>query len=115
LLVRSPELFLEKWMRQPLFDPQSPALARSVSDPKGLSRIFLEASQAENNDLWDRLKDLKCNLTYVVGERDTKYIEIARRIVDVRPSTKVITIPNGYHDVHRTHPSEVAKILRGVL
>lgn len=118
LLRANPDQFLQMWEKQPLFGPPRPQrysiMSRSVSDPIGLQRIFLEASQAENTDLWHRLPQYKGELSYLVGAFDVKYVELARRIVDVRPSTKVIRIPNCYHDPHRTNPTAVAEILRSI-
>lgn len=115
VLENEPKAFAQKWTQQPLFGPAPDERRVADIDSADLSsakRILAEASPAQNPELWTRLPELKCDVVYLCGENDRKYLEIGHRIVDCRPTTKVITVPSAYHDLHRTHPEFLAEVLK---
>ena len=52
-------------------------------------------------------------LGYVAGERDQKFLELGRRLVDSVPGAKMNVLPGG-HGLVLENPSGVAAVLEGL-
>jgi 2-succinyl-6-hydroxy-2,4-cyclohexadiene-1-carboxylate synthase len=63
--------------------------------------------------LWHRLGELTMPVSLVVGERDAKFTEIARRMAAALPRAELTIVPGAGHAVHLEAPDQVAAILAG--
>src|SRR5690606_41686811 len=54
--------------------------------------------------LWDRLARLAAPTRLVVGERDAKFVALARQMAARSPQIQVVTVPGAGHTVHLEQP-----------
>ncbi|NMA72167.1 MAG: alpha/beta fold hydrolase, partial [Firmicutes bacterium] len=54
--------------------------------------------------LWDRLPRLAVPTRLVVGERDAKFVALARQMAARSPQIQVVTVPGAGHTVHLEQP-----------
>lgn len=116
LEVGSFEQFIERWRTQPLFagePPRAAKLARADmrrNRPDALAAALRGISAGAMEPLWDRLGGLRMPVTVVAGERDERYVAIARRMVASLPDGR-LTILAGGHGVPLENPQGVAQAL----
>ncbi|MCA8970670.1 MAG: alpha/beta fold hydrolase [Planctomycetes bacterium] len=123
-LTNDPETFLTDWYEQPLFAAVRghPAFhelesrrRRLTSDDArvlGAARTLLACSLAEQPSTLSALATLPPS-TLVVGELDSKFVEVADLMRDAAPATITVrTIANSGHALLTEAPREVAGILR---
>lgn len=67
------------------------------------------------NSLWDNLINLKLPLLLLVGEKDTKFVEINQKINHIYPKSQLKIIPNSGHNIHFENPQLFAQIIREFL
>jgi 2-succinyl-6-hydroxy-2,4-cyclohexadiene-1-carboxylate synthase len=107
------EDFVERWRAQPLFAGDPPAVgARAREDqrrnrPEALAAVLRGIGTGEMAPLWDRLQELRMPVTVLVGERDTKFRALGRRMVDLMPAAELLVVPGG-HGLPLEHPAAVA-------
>jgi 2-succinyl-6-hydroxy-2,4-cyclohexadiene-1-carboxylate synthase len=116
-LERAPyEQFIERWRTQPLFaadPPEVGALAREDqrrNRPNALAAAMRGLGTGEMQPLWDRLPELAMPVTVLVGERDTKFMALGRRIVELLPVGELVVVPGG-HGLPLENPAAVAQAL----
>ncbi|MCK6596072.1 MAG: hypothetical protein L6Q33_12810, partial [Bacteriovoracaceae bacterium] len=58
------------------------------------------------------------SLVFISGEKDQKYLELAAGLVNglnsqikLNPKAQHYVVTSAYHDPHKSHPSEITKIL----
>jgi 2-succinyl-6-hydroxy-2,4-cyclohexadiene-1-carboxylate synthase len=110
------DAFLERWLAQPLF--ASLPRERSGIDERRADntvgwltyqlRVLGQGVQPSN---WDRLGELRMPVLLIVGELDTKYVDIARRMADRIADVRVEVIPSAGHACHLEQPELVAHLL----
>jgi 2-succinyl-6-hydroxy-2,4-cyclohexadiene-1-carboxylate synthase len=110
------DAFLERWLAQPLF--ASLPRERSGIDERRANntvgwltyqlRVLGQGVQPSN---WDRLGELRMPVLLIVGELDTKYVDIARRMADRIADVRVEVIPSAGHACHLEQPELVAHLL----
>ncbi len=116
LLGEPYEAFIERWRTQPLFaadPPQVSELARADqrrNDPRALAEVLRGVGAGAMEPLWDRLGDLAMPVAVVVGERDEKFVGIARRMMAAVPDAEMHTIPGG-HGLPLESPAALAAVL----
>jgi 2-succinyl-6-hydroxy-2,4-cyclohexadiene-1-carboxylate synthase len=71
-------------------------------------RVLGQGVQPSN---WERLGGLRMPVLLIVGERDTKYVEIAQRMADAIPRARVEVVPGAGHACHLEQPEMVAHVL----
>ncbi len=103
---------VELWEQNPLVAGQPGAREdRLRNTPAGLAAALRGLGTGALPSLWDRLGELAMPATLVIGERDTKFREVAermaRRMVDVR----VEVVSGAGHAVHLDAPKAVAALL----
>lgn len=107
------EQFAERWCSQPMFarDPeQVDALARADylrNRPEDLAAVLRGLGTGEMASLWDRLPELLMPVTVLTGDRDTKFQEIAWRMVELLPDV-CLKIARGGHRLPLESPRAVA-------
>lgn len=108
--------FLERWLAQPMFATLPPERAgldqRRAHNTTGhltsQLRVLGQGSQPSN---WERLGELTMPVLLVVGERDTKYVDLARRMAERIPDARVEMIEGAGHACHLEQPERVAHLL----
>ena len=80
--------------------------------PLILAKVIREWSPARLENLWPRLSDFKCPLTFIFGEKDHKYLAIGRTL---EKSFPVKWIPDAGHALHLENPTLCRKHLMEVI
>jgi 2-succinyl-6-hydroxy-2,4-cyclohexadiene-1-carboxylate synthase len=112
------EGFVERWRSQPMFaedPPEVDALARadqSRNRTDGVAAALRGIGTGEMVPLWGRLAGLTMPVAIVVGERDPKFHEPARRMSEVLPHASLTTAPGG-HVQPLENPAAVAAAIAG--
>jgi 2-succinyl-6-hydroxy-2,4-cyclohexadiene-1-carboxylate synthase len=107
------EDFVERWRTQPLFAGDPPEVgARAREDqrrnrPDALAAVLRGIGTGEMAPLWDRLDELRMPVTILVGDRDTKFRALGRRMVDLMPAAELLVVPGG-HGLPLENPAAVA-------
>ncbi len=110
------ERFIERWRGQPLFADESPAVAELAradqrrNRPDALAAVLRGVGTGEMSPLWGRLGDLEIPVTVVAGERDPKYVALARRMVELLPDGELRIVPGG-HGLPLGNPGALAAAL----
>jgi 2-succinyl-6-hydroxy-2,4-cyclohexadiene-1-carboxylate synthase len=112
------EQFIESWRTQPLFaadPPEVGALAREDqrrNRPDGLAASLRGVGTGAMQSLWSRLGELAMPVSVLVGERDLKFRELGRRMVELLPDGE-LTVVGGGHRLPLENPAAVARALSG--
>ncbi len=110
------DAFLERWLAQPLF-ATLPRERSGIDERRARNtverltyqlRVLGQGVQPSN---WERLGELRMPVLLIVGERDTKYGEIAQRMADAIPQARVEVVPGVGHACHLEQPEMVAHLL----
>jgi 2-succinyl-6-hydroxy-2,4-cyclohexadiene-1-carboxylate synthase len=110
------EDFIERWRTQPLFAADPPdvaALARADqrrNRPDALAAVLRGLGAGEMQPQWDRLGELRMPVTVLVGDRDTKFLAIGRRMVEVLPEGE-LTVAAGGHGLPLENPAAVVRAI----
>jgi 2-succinyl-6-hydroxy-2,4-cyclohexadiene-1-carboxylate synthase len=110
------DAFLERWLAQPLFAtlPRERSgiderrAGNTVADLQHQLRVLGQGAQPSN---WDRLAELRMPVLLIVGELDTKYVDIAERMAERIADVRVEVIPGAGHACHLEQPEHVAHLL----
>ena len=113
------EEFARRWARTPvLAGLPDDVLERAHADrlrstPAGLARALRGLGTGALPSLWERLGELAMPVTLVVGERDQRFLGIARQMAERIPAAELVVVPATGHAVHLEAPGRVAAILAG--
>ncbi|MGD1849444.1 MAG: alpha/beta fold hydrolase [Cyanophyceae cyanobacterium] len=112
------EDFLNNWYQMPLFSslashPSFDAMLsrRRRNNPRLLAQSLRFLGFGQQPFLLPVLANYLGSLTLVVGDRDSKFIEINREIARRCPRAMLTVIPNSGHTVPLENPVALAKIL----
>ena len=115
------DVFLERWLRQPLFStlPEDAAgldARRSGNTVTALTHALRALGAGAQEPLWDRLGDLEPPFVPAAGVLDEKYVDIAFTMAGrVGPGVHPILIGGAGHAAHLENPDGVAALLRRVV
>jgi len=104
----------DRWAAQPLFAGQSPQVAtaaradRLVNDPTALAAALRGIGSGVMTPLWDRLGELRMPVAVLAGERDAKFVALARRLVEALPHGSLTIVPGAGHVLPLEAPAAVA-------
>ena len=110
------EAFIESWRTQPLFacePPEVGVLAREDqrrNSPDGLAAALRGIGTGEMQPLWRRLARLRMAVAVVAGERDEKFVALARRMVELLPDGELVLVPGG-HGLPLESPASLAAVI----
>jgi len=110
------EDFIERWRTQPLFaaDPAAVgALARADqrrNRPDALAAVLRGLGAGTMEPVWSRLGELAMPVAVIVGERDSKFVAIGRRIATVLPRVELSIVAGG-HGLPLENPDAVARAI----
>jgi 2-succinyl-6-hydroxy-2,4-cyclohexadiene-1-carboxylate synthase len=110
------DAFLERWLAQPLFatlprERSGIDERRARNTIEGLTSQLRVLGQGVQPSNWERLGGLRMPVLLIVGERDTRYVEIAQRMADAIPRARVEVVPGAGHACHLEQPEMVAHLL----
>jgi 2-succinyl-6-hydroxy-2,4-cyclohexadiene-1-carboxylate synthase len=118
-LERDPyEQFIERWSAQPLFAGDPPAVGERArrearrNRPAGLAAALRGIGAGEMEPLWGRLGLLRMPVTLLAGERDERYVALARRMRERLPRAELRILPGG-HRLPLESPDALARALEG--
>ena len=101
------ESFLEGWYRLPLFEqlakhPLFPEIfeRRRNNNPSALACALDTLGTGNQPSLWTRLAANRLPLRFFAGEKDTKYVEIGRQLVNLCPCSELVVFPGCGHTPH---------------
>ncbi len=100
--------FLDEWTAQPMFNgtdiaPEDHA-GRLSNSPHSLAQSLRTCGTGVQPSFWGELSGITIPTLIVVGERDTKFTEIGKRLNDQIGGSELIVIPNAGHAVHLDQP-----------
>jgi 2-succinyl-6-hydroxy-2,4-cyclohexadiene-1-carboxylate synthase len=114
------EAFADRWAAQPLFVGTPPEAARIWrddllrNDPRGLAAVLRGLGAGAMPALWGRLNELTMPAAVMVGERDAKYVAVARdRLVPALPDAELVIVPGAGHGLPREAPDAIAAVIAG--
>lgn len=115
------EAFYKYWHNQPFFRTLlalppaqlDPILQRRhQNDPEGLALSLEHVGTGRLPSLWERLHELTGPVDLVTGEHDPKFTEIARRMAERMPRSRLSVVEGCGHAVHVERPSDLVQVLR---
>jgi 2-succinyl-6-hydroxy-2,4-cyclohexadiene-1-carboxylate synthase len=112
----TPTAFAARWRSQPLFASDPPwldELARAdlgASHPPALAAALRGMGTGAMTPVWDRLGELQMPVTVVVGERDTRYVQLGELLVAALPRGELAVLGGG-HALHLETPEALASLL----
>lgn len=111
------EQFADRWMSHPIF-AGTPSEAAEIwrqdlvrNDPTALAGVIRATGAGQLRPLWDRLSTLTMPVTVVAGGRDTKYVELGRRLAASLPNADLEVIPDAGHGLIREAPDVLAGLI----
>jgi 2-succinyl-6-hydroxy-2,4-cyclohexadiene-1-carboxylate synthase len=113
------EDFIERWRTQPLFADDPPEVGELAREdqrrnrPEALAAVLRGIGSGEMDPLWDRLGELTMPVTVVVGDRDTKFQALGRRMVKLLAAAELVLAPGG-HGLPLENPAAVAQALQRI-
>jgi 2-succinyl-6-hydroxy-2,4-cyclohexadiene-1-carboxylate synthase len=113
------EQFAQRWAQTPVLAGLPAEVAAAVhadrlrSTPAGLARALRGLGTGALASLWGRLAELALPVTLVAGQRDAKFIALARAMAAALPAATLVIVPGAGHAVHLEAPARVAAVLAG--
>jgi len=106
-LERDFDAFLERWYRLPLFETLAAhqsfteiLAARRMGNPRGLADSLRALGTGNQPSLWDALPENRLPVLFCAGEKDAKFVEIARQMVNLCPGSTLEIFPGCGHTLH---------------
>lgn len=112
--------FIKYWNGKTLFRPLmslppdrlDPILERRLKNTtEGLALSLENVGTASLPSLWPRLKELRCAVDIVVGEKDPKFVEIGYRMGERIPKARISVIESAGHALHLEKPEDIATLI----
>lgn len=102
--------FLNDWLAMPMFAglPDAGLSHRLHNTATGLAASLRRHGTGSQPSYWDRLGELAMPLLYLAGERDDKFIDVGRRMVEAAPNAELVIAEGAGHACHLERPEPVA-------
>ena len=92
--------FLAEWNSQGVLDGVAMPDRRKLQPRReAVARSFMDWTVGVQEDLLPQLERILCPVLWVVGERDTKFLEVAKKAVEALPNAELCVIPDCGHRV----------------
>ena len=75
-----------------------------MNDPRSLAAALAGLGTGTLPSLWSDLGQLQLPVLLIAGERDTKFVDIARRMSGSLPDVRIAVVPDVGHAVHLEAP-----------
>lgn len=114
------ENFATQWSQTPLLGDIAQDIAaishadRLRSTPKGLAAALRGLGTGTLPSVWDRLHELRMPVQLIAGQRDRKFMAIAREMARLIPNASVEVIAEAGHAVHLERPDAIVQALTRV-
>lgn len=111
------EGFADRWAATPVLSGQPEAVLagaradRLRSTPAGVARALRGLGTGALPSLWERLGELQMPVTLVVGERDQKFLAVAREMARRMADAEVVVVADAGHAVHLEAPAGISAVL----
>jgi 2-succinyl-6-hydroxy-2,4-cyclohexadiene-1-carboxylate synthase len=111
------DAFIARWAQQPLFADDPPRVRELAQADQRRNRAEALAGAlrgigaGEMQPLWVRLGELDMPALVIVGERDSKYLALGRRMVELLADGELVVVPGG-HRLALENPAAVARALQ---
>ncbi|MDW8220368.1 MAG: 2-succinyl-6-hydroxy-2,4-cyclohexadiene-1-carboxylate synthase [Bacteroidota bacterium] len=122
LETESLEEFLRMWYNQQLFDTfrQHSAFAHVIqrrveSRPHELALVLRALGTGAQPNLWDELSSARVPITFVAGEKDAKFVALARELHSMTPHSHLAILPSVGHVLHYEAADALASVLVGMI
>lgn len=124
ILANGIEWFVEEWESRPLFESQrrlassdreAPRERRLANAPGSLAAALLGLGTGRLPSLWEALGEVHVPVLLLVGEKDRKFVEIARRMSTALPHAQVAVVPDAGHSVHFERPDAWVEAVVGFI
>ena len=108
------EAFAARWARTPVLADQPPEVAARVhadrlrNTPQGLARALRGLGTGALPAVWHRLAELQIPVLLLVGERDQKFLAVARAMAQNISGARLEIISGAGHAAHLERPEAVA-------
>ncbi|NTU57428.1 MAG: 2-succinyl-6-hydroxy-2,4-cyclohexadiene-1-carboxylate synthase [Chlorobiaceae bacterium] len=106
-LEQDPIGFFDRWYRLPLFatlkaHPSFPEIfeARRAGNPKTLASTLRALGTGNQPSLWEKLPDNRLPIMFCSGEKDSKFVEIDRQMVNLCPCSVLEIFEECGHTLH---------------
>lgn len=104
--------FLNRWNAQSvLVGSDMPERSQLEIRRQAVARSFMDWTLSKQDDLSEQLSRISCPVTWVVGERDEKFLRIAEAAMRQIPQGELETVKNCGHRVPWEQPDMFAKAL----
>jgi 2-succinyl-6-hydroxy-2,4-cyclohexadiene-1-carboxylate synthase len=111
------EAFADRWTSQPLF-AGTPLEAAKLwrqdllrNDPRALAAVLRGVGTGAMTPMWDRLGELTIPAAVLAGERDTKFVELGRRLAAALPNADLTIVPGAGHGLTREAPEAIVRAI----
>jgi len=110
------EEFIERWRTQPLFAGETPAVGRLAREdqrrnrPAALADAMRGLGTGVMEPLWARLDELQMPVRVIAGERDAKFVALARRMAQLVSNGRLVVVSGG-HGLPLENPRSLAQTL----
>ena len=118
------EAFVDLWESHPFFasrrrlSPEVRALHRGLrlrNDPRSLAASLRGLGAGSLASFWDDLPGLDIPTLLIVGEEDTKFVEVNRRMAERLPDVRLAVAAAAGHTVHLEQPEAWLEAVVGFL
>lgn len=108
------EAFVHEWLQQPIFSSLDDAKAqrddRMRNTASGLADSLRYAGTGTQDSLWQKLSSITIPVLLIAGEKDTKFVDIARRMSAALPQSDLHIMKNVGHTAHLEDPAQFTSI-----
>ena len=109
----------DRWGAQALFAGQPPQVAAAArvdrlhNDPRHLAASLRGIGTGVMEPLWERLGELRMPVAVLAGERDPKFVALARRLARSLPDSTLTIVTDAGHALGLEAPAAVAAAIEG--
>ena len=106
--------FVEKWYQMPLFASlqNHPQKLSAIKDsaksnrPEWMAKVIRELSPGAQQPLWDSLSTVSFPVLLITGEKDEKYVHMARKMAGHISNCSHVIVQEAGHNVHAEQTKE---------
>lgn len=113
------EAFIDEWLALPIFSGLTKQTnqrdERLVNSPKGLADSLRYAGTGTQESQWEHLHRLTMPVHLIVGEKDAKFVAIAKEMQPLLTDSHLSVIPNVGHTVHLENTSTTGRLLDSII
>lgn len=106
-IERNFEGFIKEWYEQPLFSTlknhpifQEIESERIINNPGNLASALRLLGTGCQPSVWEELQNNRVPIQFFVGEKDLKFVEINRQMVNLCPESRLEIFPGCGHTLH---------------